>query len=140
MSKIIRPEIGQRVLYWPSEYDLLGSSQPPMHRCDPHQPFDAGIVYVHGERKVNLIVTDHIGRTFSRPSVPLAQDGDSYPPGSGWFASLSKLDSEAPADPVFGSIGVLFHPGRSCEENKPFSVALAGRSALACKVMLAHSI
>ena len=46
---------------------------------------DAGIVYVHHDHMVNLMVSDHVGRTFPVASVPLlagqfepAEDKDVY--------------------------------------------------------------
>lgn len=72
MSKVIAPTVGRKVWYTPAEGDQhcnrLGA-----------QPMDATVVYVHGERMVNLAVVDHCGIAHAYPSVPLLQEGDSKP-------------------------------------------------------------
>ena len=47
------------------------ASNPILTQFNPEQPMDAGIVYVHHDHMVNLIVTDHVGKTLAVPSVPL---------------------------------------------------------------------
>lgn len=61
------PTIGRRVYFWPyrpADLNLL----------DYRQPFDAGVVFVHGPGqfagRVNLLVTDHLGQTHARLNVP----------------------------------------------------------------------
>lgn len=79
MSTIIKPTIGRRVWYWPSDYDRgLLESKPAsvITASDRAQPCDAGIAYVHGDRLVNLTVADHNGVAHSRTSVALVQEGD----------------------------------------------------------------
>ena len=80
---IIKPTVGRRVWFRPSAAFL--ASNPTLTQFNPEQPMDAGIVYVHHDHMVNLIVTDHVGKTFPVPSVPLlagqyepAEDGDVY--------------------------------------------------------------
>lgn len=82
-NPIIKPTVGRRVWFRPSAEFL--ASNPTLTQFNPEQPMDAGIVYVHHDHMVNLIVTDHIGRTIQVPSVPLlagqyepAEDGDVY--------------------------------------------------------------
>lgn len=84
---IIKPTIGRRVWYVPSEYDRgLGSIAPlsGVMVADGTQPCDAGICYVHGDRLVNLSVVDHNGSIHARTSVKLLQDGDEPPEGGGY--------------------------------------------------------
>ena len=66
---IIKPTIGRRVWFRPSAAFL--ASNPILTQFNPEQPMDAGIVYVHHDHMVNLIVTDHVGKTLAVPSVPL---------------------------------------------------------------------
>ena len=68
-STIIKPTIGRRVWFRPSAAFL--ASNPILTQFNPEQPMDAGIVYVHHDHMVNLIVTDHVGKTLAVPSVPL---------------------------------------------------------------------
>lgn len=64
----ITPTVGRRVWFWPG--DTAGR-----YNCiDPAQPFDAGVIYVHNDRCVNLIVTDHQGYTFRVEEATLVQD------------------------------------------------------------------
>ncbi len=71
---MIKPTIGRRVWFWPSSSYVDRNRSVTMLRGD--QPFDAGIVYVHHDRMVNLLVTDHVGHVFVVRSVPLLQAGD----------------------------------------------------------------
>ena len=82
-NPIIKPTVGRRVWFRPSAEFL--ASNPTLTQFNPEQPMDAGIVYVHHDHMVNLIVTDHVGKTIQVPSVPLlagqyepAEDGDVY--------------------------------------------------------------
>ena len=68
-STVIKPTIGRRVWFRPSAAFL--ASNPILTQFNPEQPMDAGIVYVHHDHMVNLIVTDHVGKTLAVPSVPL---------------------------------------------------------------------
>lgn len=82
---MIKPTIGRRVWYWPSANDLSDRVfDTPMRCIDSAQPFDAGVVYVWGDRMVNLAVTDHQGVVHIRTSVQLRQDGDEPRNGSGY--------------------------------------------------------
>ena len=68
-SPVIKPTIGRRVWFRPTAAFL--ASNPILTQFNPEQPMDAGIVYVHHDHMVNLIVTDHVGKTLAVPSVPL---------------------------------------------------------------------
>ena len=73
----IKPTIGRRV--WFRCNDSF-AKEKGIYRIDDVQAMDAGIVYVHGDSMVNLIVTDHIGNTHAINSVALvdASDGNSH--------------------------------------------------------------
>lgn len=76
----IKPSIGRRVWFW------TGASTNNV--LDSGQAFDAGIVFVHPDGRVNLAVTDHTGMTFTATNVPLVdppEDGTQpdYHDGSG---------------------------------------------------------
>lgn len=74
---IIKPTIGRRVHYWPSQGDLDCSfSVTRVSYLDVKQPCDAGVVFVHNDRCVNLQVNDHSGTIHRRPAVRLVQPGD----------------------------------------------------------------
>lgn len=78
---MIKPSIGRRVWYWPSDSD-----RTTMTASDPKQPCDSGIAYVHGDRLVNLSVADHNGVMHRRTSVQLLQDDDAPPSSGGGYA------------------------------------------------------
>jgi len=84
----IMPTIGRRLWYIPSTYDRGGMLDKPstIMQATSDQPCDAGVVYVHGERLVNLIVTDHNGNTHKRTSVTLYQPGDEVTHADGGYA------------------------------------------------------
>lgn len=56
MTTTIKPTVGRRVYAWQGKF--TGFTE-----MDPNQAFDAGILFVHPDGKVNLAVTDHIGNT-----------------------------------------------------------------------------
>jgi len=69
---IINPTIGRRVWFWPSK--RTGQSGFICH--DAAVPMDAGIVFVHSDRCVNLDVCDHAGNHHAFTSVYLDQGDD----------------------------------------------------------------
>lgn len=77
-----QPTIGRRLWYWPSQDDQDVS----IHSIDDHikvlndkQACDAGVVFVHTDSVVNLLVSDHWGRVRSRVYVKLLADGEDRP-------------------------------------------------------------
>lgn len=83
---LIVPTIGRRVWYWPSIDDIDHAYDPVLKVLDKAQAMDAGIVYVHDDRRVNLSVKDHHGKSFARLNVQLIQEGDTVPTGGGYAA------------------------------------------------------
>jgi hypothetical protein len=81
---VIKPTVGRKVWYRPTAFDKSG----PGAMQSGDQPLDATVVYVHGDRMVNLFVVDAVGRTFAKTSVTLLQDDDAPPPiaGGGGYA------------------------------------------------------
>jgi hypothetical protein len=102
MSKVISPTIGRRLWYYPSDYDrgarldLPNQPESFIQASDTTQPCDAGVVYVHSDRLVNLIVTDHNGYTHRRTSVTLVQPGDEKP-GGGAYATWMPYQTQQAA-------------------------------------------
>lgn len=83
---MIKPTIGRKVWYWPSDYDRhIGLKTPARYdhsvieAYDGSQPCDATIVYVHSDRMVNLQVIDHNGHPHIRTSIELFQEGEERP-------------------------------------------------------------
>lgn len=93
----IMPTIGRRLWYIPSTYDRGGMLDKPssIMQATSDQPCDAGVVYVHGERLVNLIVTDHNGNTHKRTSVTLYQPGDDIPVDGGYAVWMTYQQAQA---------------------------------------------
>lgn len=85
---VITPTIGRRIWYVPSTYDRGGLKDKPSSIIEGSstQPCDAGIVFVHNDRLVNLLVTDHNGNTHKRTSVTLWQPGDTITHADGGYA------------------------------------------------------
>lgn len=73
MSNIIKPTVGRKVWYRPSKDDQLG---PTPMAVTGNQPLDATIIAVWGDRVVNLLVTDSVGRQFPVLSARLLQGDD----------------------------------------------------------------
>lgn len=74
---MIKPTIGRRVWYWPS----TSANAHRILAADPPQPHDAGVVFVHNDRRVNLDVTDHMGRHYFVGNCYLWQSEDDPDPG-----------------------------------------------------------
>ena len=74
---MIKPTIGRIVDFWP---------QKAIDAPKAEHPNAAMIVYVWGDRMVNLVVFDHNGVPRAETSVTLLQDDD-VPSGCGRFAS-----------------------------------------------------
>lgn len=72
---MIQPTIGRKVWYRPGPQGDGGLN------VWSDQPLDATVVYVHGDRLVNLVVFDHSGQYAERRSVTLVQEGDDIPHG-----------------------------------------------------------
>lgn len=87
MNKItvITPTIGRRLWYIPSTQDRSGVYDSAI-QASGSQPCDAGVVYVHGDRLVNLSITDHNGNVHKRTSVTLYQPGDNITHSDGGYA------------------------------------------------------
>lgn len=80
MSKIITPTIGRKVWYRHDGAPLVSGLPAPWSPTSyGDQPMDATVVYVWGDRMVNLRVTDHDGNTFIVTSCTLVQEGDATP-------------------------------------------------------------
>lgn len=69
---MIPPTIGRRVWFYPAHHTRF-------HSLDVKQAMDAGVIFVHSDRKVNLFVTDHLGGTHFVPECILLQDDDKKP-------------------------------------------------------------
>ena len=77
--KIIKPTVGRKVWYRPSEFDLQGPGGMVCSNVDKPaagQPLDATILAVFGERCVNVLVLDMMGKPFTKTLVTLRQPGD----------------------------------------------------------------
>lgn len=85
---VITPTIGRRIWYVPSTYDRGGMKDKPSTIIEGSstQPCDAGVVFVHSDRLVNLSVTDHNGNLHKRTSVTLYQPGDTITHADGGYA------------------------------------------------------
>lgn len=80
MNDVIKPTVGRKVWYRPSEFDRSGpgAMQVAGSVNDP-APLDATIIAVWGDRMVNVLVTDVLGRQFPVFSVTLVHDDDTKP-------------------------------------------------------------
>lgn len=79
MTQIIKPTVGRKVWYRPSKHDLTGPV--PMQiagslEAGTAAPLDATVIAVWGDRMINVLVTDIVGRQFSVLSVDLLQHGE----------------------------------------------------------------
>lgn len=75
---MIKPTVGRKVWFWPNAYFQTG---PNAMSASSKQPLDATIVFVHGDRMVNLVVFDSNGKMFPVTSMTLKQEGDELAEG-----------------------------------------------------------
>lgn len=79
--KLIKPTVGRALWFFPGT--ALAVSRGIAY--EPGTPLAASIVYVHGDRMVNLAVLDTKGKSHGLLSVPLLQENDA-PPSNEFFA------------------------------------------------------
>jgi hypothetical protein len=74
----ITPTVGRKV--WFYEFDIPFGHDMPVGAYSLTVPFDATVIYVWGPNMVNLLVTDHTGKTYPKTSVTLRdpQPDDSH--------------------------------------------------------------
>lgn len=75
-SKVITPTVGRKVWYRPSASDLTGPIPMYASRAPGAQPLDATVICVHGDRMINVLVIDSMGKQFPVLSCDLLQPGD----------------------------------------------------------------
>lgn len=103
---MIKPTIGRKVWYRPSLYD---KSAPDSMSCSMGQPLDATVVYVHGDRTVNLVIFDASGDMHKRSSVQLLQDDDSSYFSGAAYAEWMPYQTAQAAKEVEQTTGVAPH-------------------------------
>lgn len=138
IPKVIPPTVGRKVWFWPQGCNFMKDMQPFTPICLSNQPLDATVVYVWGDRLVNLLVLDHQGNAFPVTSVTLVQEGDEPPTGAycEWmpFQKGQAAKADAPAAPaqvvaisseqrfsleqqlVYGAAGTLAQAPHAAEE------------------------
>lgn len=73
---MIKPTVGRKVWYRPSQYDLSGLGAMVVLG---EQPLDATVIAVWNDRLVNLQITDIMGKPFTKTSAVLVQEDDAPP-------------------------------------------------------------
>lgn len=73
---MIKPSVGRKVWYRPSQNDLIGLGAMS---SAIGQPLDATVLAVWGDRCVNVLVLDVMGKPFTKTSIKLIQEGDEIP-------------------------------------------------------------
>lgn len=91
---MIKPTVGRKVWYRPSNPDQAG-----LHgmKVNGDQPLDATIIAVWGDRMVNVLVTDIVGRQFPVLSCWLVQEGDEKPEGGRYVEWMPYQQGQAKA-------------------------------------------
>jgi len=73
---MIKPTVGRKVWYRPNHYDKQGRNGMAV---SGDAPLDATIIAVWGDRCINVLVTDIMGKQFPLTSITLVQEGDAKP-------------------------------------------------------------
>lgn len=101
---MITPTIGRKVWYRPSSSETSGGMNTAafgsgqLYQIDPAQPMDATVVFVHNDRKVNLLVVDHLGKDRPRFDVTLLQGDETYHPVGGYAEWMPYQQGQAKKD------------------------------------------
>lgn len=87
-ASLMAPSIGRKVWYWPASHESFVAESRgqasvkhfgDMHQIDANQALDATVIYVHHDRKINVVVRDHTGSHYVREHVQLLQEDDEVP-------------------------------------------------------------
>lgn len=78
----MKPTIGRRVYYKPTQDELEAEGWVNEYK-DCKQPMDAGIIFVHDDETVNLLVTDWVGDQYYKELVQLTST--TFPSEGCWF-------------------------------------------------------
>jgi hypothetical protein len=92
----VKPAVGHRFWFWPSLFDRgLQESKPAtvINIINVGEPCEAAVTYVHGDRMVNITLTDHSGTEHARPSVLVVQPGDPVPDNGLSYVTLPDAGS-----------------------------------------------
>jgi hypothetical protein len=76
LKTVTTPTVGRKVWYRPQASDLTGPVPMVMSGAEP---LDATVIAVWGNRMINVLVTDIMGRQFPVLSCALLQEGDQPP-------------------------------------------------------------
>lgn len=87
---LIKPTVGRRVHFWPN-----AEHQEAFGVFDAQQPCDAGIVYVWGNREVNVEVTGPSGVRATVQNVRLLQGDDEPVEGKSYAAWMDYQVTQA---------------------------------------------
>lgn len=107
--KIISPNIGRCLWYWPSDYDrgLLTTKPETIIEASTTQACDAHVVCVHGDRLINIALFDHNGKHHRRTSVTLVQPGDTPPDGGAFCTWMDYQVNQAQGEETTGKVEVV---------------------------------
>lgn len=91
---MIKPTVGRKVWYFPNAGDKAGT-----HRMytNGDEPLDATIIAVWGDRMVNVLVTDIMGKQFPVLSCVLAQAENEREPGGRYVEWVPYQQGQAKA-------------------------------------------
>ncbi|HEY0955816.1 MAG TPA: hypothetical protein VGE36_13710 [Roseateles sp.] len=95
---IITPTVGRRVHFYPND-----EHQAALGVFDAQQPCDAGVIYVWGDRNVNLEVTGPSGAKLAVQNVTLVQDGDDIPEEGESYAAWMPYQTKQAAAQATGT-------------------------------------
>ncbi len=90
LGPAITPTVGRRVHFWPNEEHAAA-----LGVFDAQQPCDAGIVYVWGDRRVNILVTGPSGTQNTLQGVRLLQGDEQPDEGESYAAWMPYQISQA---------------------------------------------
>lgn len=139
MSKIIHPTIGRRVWYWPNK----AATSLSFTINDDSVPMDAGIVFVWGDRCVNLDVTDHAGKHHAFTSVRLVQPGDDKLENGGyaeWMPYQIGQAIQQSTDEKHGEGTKVFDPAAEIQKVESYIGSVLGAAAASTKDPLAGAL
>jgi hypothetical protein len=93
-----QPTVGRVVYYEPTDLEL----QSPVIARASDTPFRADVVHPNSDNTVNLLVSDHFGRTYTALSVPFNDSASGNPGEAHWMpyqVAAATTGTPAPSAP-----------------------------------------
>lgn len=121
-APVERPTVGRRLYYWSHLHNGV---------LDPAQAFDAGVLFVHEDGRVNLLVTTHAGAQRIERNVEVRNPGEDRqghgaPDGYATWMPFQRKQQQAVPQPIVFSAQQVSEAGLGVREPGQTSASSSG--------------